>query len=97
MRVCMRTPTSKSAPPKGACITKKSSFVRPFSKAQILGAFTTPSLVAACFPLAFGDCVRWRERLRVRLRVRLQVQLRSRPPWLKAAAAAAVATSATGQ
>jgi hypothetical protein len=33
---------------------KTTSFVRPFSKAQILGAFTTPSLVAACYPLAVG-------------------------------------------
>ena len=65
-------PPSKSAPPKGAYAkrTNQVSF-DPFRRAQILGAFTTPSLVAACYPLAFGDCVRWRERLRVRLRVRL--------------------------
>ena len=51
--VCMRTPPSARRP-KVHAKRKTSSFVRPFSKAQILGAFTTLSLVAACYPLAVG-------------------------------------------
>jgi len=86
-------PPFKERAAQGCMQNEKITFRSTLLKAQILGAFTYAISGRSLLP-ARG---RWRERLRVKLRVRLQVQLRSRPPWLKAAAAAAVATSATGQ
>jgi len=47
-------PPFKERAAQGCMQNENITFRSTLLKAQILGAFTTPSLVAACYPLAVG-------------------------------------------